>query len=149
MALTLGGSYNIVEFKDNYAIQASATAAPTTVVVAGKTVPDRPKWMGNAAITYQSYGRLTVNFSGRYTGPRFSNFINPESVPGSTIYAAAVDFGGGQLAFGPFKILKLRLNLDNVFDQIYLGQISTSAPGLGVFRPGSDRTFQLMLSASF
>ncbi len=135
VALTAGGSYNIVEFKNNYTTQASATGAPTTVVIAGNTVPDSPKWMGNAAITYQPVGWLSANVSGRYTGPRYTNFINTETVAGYTIYSASLDFGGSQLAFGPFKSLKLRLNLDNVFDKIYLARSAPQPRGSAYFVP--------------
>ena len=90
-----------------------------------------------------------LNFSARYIGERYSNFTNSESVPGYTLYNAYLDLGGERLHYGPLKNVKVRFNVDNLFDKDYLGYILTSTSGPAVFRPGSPRTFQSTLSMEF
>ncbi len=139
--LSLNGSatYNKVEFKDNYG----------TVVIAGKTVPDSPEYIFQGSATYEPVAWAAVSFSARALTSRFSNFVNTESVGGYSVYSAYVDLGGGKLSLGPVKNVKVRFNVENLFDKDYLGTISTTATTTAVFRPGPDRTFQLTVSASF
>ena len=139
--LSLNGSatYNKVEFKDSYG----------TVAIAGKTVPDSPEYIFQGSATYEPVAWAAVSFSARALTCRFSNFVNTESVGGYSIYSAYVDLGGGKLSLGPVKNVKVRFNVEYLFDKDYLGTISTTATTTAVFRPGPDRTFQLTVSASF
>ena len=139
--LSLNGSatYNKGEFKDSYG----------TVAIAGKTVPDSPEYIFQGSATYEPVAWAAVSFSARALTCRFSNFVNTESVGGYSIYSAYVDLGGGKLSLGPVKNVKVRFNVEYLFDKDYLGTISTTATTTAVFRPGPDRTFQLTVSASF
>ena len=112
-------------------------------------VPDSPRWLAQAGVTYELAPWALLNFSARYTGERYSNFTNSESVPGYTLYNAYLDLGGERVHYGPLKNVKLRFNVDNLFDKDYLGYILTSTSGPAVFRPGSPRTFQSTLSMEF
>lgn len=112
-------------------------------------VPDSPRWLAQAGITYELAPWALLNFSARHIGERYSNFTNSESVPGYTLYNAYLDLGGDRLHYGPLKSVKLRFNVDNLFDKDYLGYILTSTSGPAVFRPGSPRTFQSTLSMEF
>lgn len=112
-------------------------------------LPDSPRWMAQAGVTYELAPWALLNFTGRFTGERYSNFTNTESVPGYTVYSAYLDLGGQQVHYGPLKNVKLRFNVDNLFDKDYLGYIYTTSDGPAVFRPGSPRTFQTTLSMEF
>ncbi|VVM70447.1 Vitamin B12 transporter BtuB [Pseudomonas fluorescens] len=112
-------------------------------------VPDSPRWLAQAGVTYELAPWALLNFSARYIGERYSNFTNSESVPGYTLYNAYLDLGGERVHYGPLKNVKLRFNVDNLFDKDYLGYILTSTSGPAVFRPGSPRTFQSTLSMEF
>ena len=112
-------------------------------------VPDSPRWLAQAGVTYEMAPWALLNFSARYIGERYSNFTNSESVPGYTLYNAYLDLGGERVHYGPLKNVKLRFNVDNLFDKDYLGYILTSTSGPAVFRPGSPRTFQSTLSMEF
>jgi iron complex outermembrane receptor protein len=112
-------------------------------------VPDSPRWLAQAGVTYELAPWALLNFSARYIGERYSNFTNSESVPGYTLYNAYLDLGGERLHYGPLKNVKLRFNVDNLFDKDYLGYILTSTSGPAVFRPGSPRTVQSTLSMEF
>lgn len=139
--LVLNGNltYNIAQFKDDAA----------GLSLKDNNIPDSPRWLAQAGITYELAPWAVLNFSGRHIGSRYSNFTNTESVPGYTLYNAYLDLGGERLHYGPLKSVKLRFNIDNLFDKDYLGYILTSASGPAYYRPGSPRTFQTTLSAEF
>ena len=139
--LVLNGNltYNIAQFKDDAA----------GLSLKDNNIPDSPRWLAQAGITYELAPWAVLNVSGRHIGSRYSNFTNTESVPGYTLYNAYLDLGGEHLHYGPLKSVKLRFNIDNLFDKDYLGYILTSASGPAYYRPGSPRTFQTTLSAEF
>ncbi|MFJ4374712.1 TonB-dependent receptor [Pseudomonas japonica] len=115
----------------------------------GNDLPDSPRWLAQSGITWEITPWAIVNLSARFIGERYSNFTNSEQVPGYTLYSAYLDLGGGVWGDGALKSVKLRFNIDNLFDKDYLGYILTSTSGPAVFRPGSPRTFQTTLSADF
>ena len=142
-------SYNDAKFQDdvlNY--RASTTAAPITLGIAGKKVPDFPDWVVQGGVTLEPFNGLLVNVSARHLESRFTNFVNSESVGGYTIVNAYIDIGDG-FAAGPFSQVKARVNVDNLFDKDYLGTISTTVNTAASFRPAPPRTIQFTVSADF
>lgn len=142
-------SYNSAKFQDdvlNY--RASATAAATTLGIAGKKVPDFPDWVLQGGVTVEPFDGLLMNVSARHLESRFTNFINSESVGGYTIVNAYIDIGDGFSA-GPFSQIKARVNIDNLFDKDYLGTINTTVNTAASFRPAPPRTVQFTISADF
>jgi iron complex outermembrane receptor protein len=142
-------SYNKSEFQDDVAgYRASATAAPTTLALSGKAVPDFPEWVFQGGMTIEPVDGLVFNLSARHISDRYTNFDNSEKTAGYTIWNAYLDLGDG-FAAGPFKQVKARVNVDNILDKDYLGTISTTVNTPATFRPGSYRTIQFTLSADF
>jgi iron complex outermembrane receptor protein len=139
-------SYNHSEFQDNYAV--TSGGATTVVAIAGKSVPDFPEWIFQGGVTFEPTDWAVVNVSARHISERFSNFTNTEKTDGYTVWNAYVDLGDG-LGEGPLKYLKLRVNVDNIFDEDYLGTINTTTTTLASYRPGPPRTVQVTLSAEF
>lgn len=88
-----------------------------------------------------------MNVSARYIDKRYSTFTNEEHIGGYTLFNAYIDLGGGFDA-GPLKQIKARLNVDNLLDRNYLGNIFAVPSGGGFFRPGPDRTVQFTLTAT-
>ena len=131
-------TYNIAKFMDNY----------STLNIKDNRVPDNAKWLLQGGVTVEPVDWLVANFSARYLSQRYTNFVNSEYIPGYVIANAYVDIGDG-LTAGPLKGIKLRFNIDNIFDKDYLGTISTGTTGTALFRPGPDRTMQLSLRADF
>jgi iron complex outermembrane receptor protein len=117
-------------------------------MIAGKTVPDFPSWLFQGGVTFEPVDWALVNLSARHISDRYTNFTNSEKTDGYTIWNAYVDLGDG-FGVGPLKEVKLRLNVDNIFDEDYLGTINTTVNTVASFRPGSHRTFQVTLSADF
>jgi iron complex outermembrane recepter protein len=138
-------SYNVAEFQNNYAITSGGVT--TVVPIAGKTVPDFPEWVFQGGVTFEPTEWALINISARHISDRFTNFINTEKTDGYTVWNAYLDVG--ELGSGPLSKLKFRLNVDNLFDEDYLGTISTATTGVATFRPGPPRTVQFTISADF
>lgn len=143
----LNASYNRVEFRDDVPNFTPVTGAP--LVISGNAVPDSPEWVIQGGATFEPVSWIVASVSIRHIGERFTNFTNTERVDANTLVNAYVDFGGEDWTAGPLRDLRLRVNVDNIFDEAYLGTISTTVNTNANFRPGSSRTFQVSLTAAF
>lgn len=132
-------SYNIPKFKENFA----------TFAIKDKRVPDFPTWVYQSGVTWEATPWAIFSLSARGVTQRFTNFVNTERVGGYTVWAAYVDLGGEDLFKGPLAGVKLRANVDNLFDKQYLGTINTTINTPASFRVGPARTIQVTLSADF
>ncbi len=139
-------SYNVVEFKDD--LPGFVAGSGDALILSGKTVPDSPEWIIQGGITIEPARWIVANISARHIGERFSNFTNSERVRAYTLINAYVDLGD-RWTVGPLRDLSLRLNVDNLLDEDYLGAITTTVNTPATFRPGPARTVQLTLSAAF
>lgn len=131
-------SYNVPKFTDNFA----------TFLIDGKVVPDFPEIVFQGGVTVEPVSWIVANISARSISKRYTNFVNTESTDGYAVWNAYVDIGGGY-EVGPLKQVKLRVNIDNLFDKDDLGAINTTTNTLASFRPGSHRTMPVTLSAGF
>ena len=143
----LNASYNQVEFKDDLPNFVPVTGA--ALPISGNTVPDSPEWVIQGGVTFEPVSWVVANLSVRHIGERFSNFTNTERLDANTLVNAYVDFGGSDWSAGPLRDLRLRLNVDNLFDEAYLGTITSTVNTNATFRPGPARTFQVSLTAAF
>jgi iron complex outermembrane recepter protein len=89
-----------------------------------------------------------LNLSARHISKRYTNFTNTESTDGYTVWNAYLDLGDG-FGWGFLQELKVRVNVDNIFDKDYLGTISTTTNTPATFRPGPPRTVQFTVTADF
>ena len=144
---SLNASYNQVEFKDDLPNFVPVTGA--ALPISGNTVPDSPEWVIQGGVTFEPVSWVVANLSVRHIGERFSNFTNTERLDANTLVNAYVDFGGSDWSAGPLRDLRLRLNVDNLFDEAYLGTITSTVNTNATFRPGPARTFQVSLTAAF
>jgi len=131
-------AHNRAEFEDSY----------STFSIEGNTLPDFPKWLAQAGVTVEAFSAAVLNVSARHIGARETNFTNAERIGGYTVVNAYVDLGDGFSA-GPFKALKARVNVDNLFDRDYLGTITPTTNTPATFRPGPPRTVQVTVSTEF
>ncbi len=134
--LNTNASWNKAHFEDSY----------STLAIAGNDVPDFPRFAFQGGVTWQIVPAALLNLSARYIGERYSNFTNTERVGGYALFNGYLELGEG-FKLGPLEQVKLRLNVDNIFDRDYLGTITTTTNTVATFRPGPPRTFQLTLSA--
>lgn len=135
-------TYNNAKFQDDIVASPALTYA-----TAGKFIPDSAEWIVSGGLTIEPASWLVANISGKYTSKRWSTFVNTpgSQVPGFTVFSAYADIGDG-ITIGPVKDIRLRANVDNLFDKDTLSFISPALTGDGLFRPLSPRTFQLTLS---
>ena len=144
-------SYNKSKFQDdvpNYFATAQQPSGTRTLFLDGNIVPDFPTWVMQGGVTVEPVEGLVFNLSARHITDRYTNFTKTEEAGEYTIWNAYLDLGDG-FAAGPFKQVKTRVNIDNIFEKDYLGTISTTVNTPASFRPGSHRTIQFTLSADF
>ncbi|MDX9788082.1 MAG: TonB-dependent receptor [Desulfobacterales bacterium] len=115
-------SYNKYYFTEDL-----RTASNTTTSSDGNQVPDAPKFMAKAALSYKIAG-ITLTPSVRYLSERYGDVLNNERVDASTI----VDF---DMSYALKKVLgaqsvELRLTATNLFNQKDISAINTADDAL-------------------
>ena len=120
------------------------TCAPT----AGKMVAETPKWQYGGRVQWE-IGPFSFGLQGKHVGNRFATDVNDVTVKGYNI----VDFDArvGLEKLTHLKSTFLQVNLQNVFDQFYFGNLSTQirAADNPNFAVGSPRTLSATLDIGF
>ncbi|MFC3201345.1 TonB-dependent receptor [Alteromonas oceani] len=112
---------------------------------AGSQLPDSPEWLMTGGVTYEPTEWLVANFSAKYTGKRYTDFAESIELDSYLVAQAYVDIGGPN-NFGMPENMRLRFNIDNVFDKEVM---SFGFTGSTFGRPLSPRTFQATLTVDF
>lgn len=114
--------------------------------VEGNQLYDTPEWTFAARADY-TIGDFDLGVQARHVGERFSNLVNDEVVPDYTVVDANVRWNFGQLVGSEGAYLQL--NVVNLFDEEYLGNISTDISGNRSAQIGTPRTFLATLRTEF
>lgn len=121
---------------------------------AGKKLPDVAEYQAALRVAYE-FGPFRIGAQYKYTGERFANLLNTEEAPSYQLVDA--DFrvslaGIDDLLENTF----LQINVKNVFDEEYLGNISQGTPtgnsptfSTANYQPGFPRAVILSLSTEF
>ncbi len=141
-------------------------SSPTNVLLtAGAAVVETPDWTFSARADWDVTDWLSLGLQGKYVGRRFATDVNDQEVPEYT----TADFDARMdLDFLGFEGSYLQLNVTNLFDEAYLGGISSQTnaiaivdtdPGTAGNQPrganlptyalGAPRTVQLTLRYEF
>ena len=112
---------------------------------AGGQLPDSPEWLATGGVTYEPTEWLVANFSAKYTDTRYTDFNETYELKSYLVAQAYVDIGGPN-SFGMPENMRLRFNVDNVFDKQVM---SFGFTGSSFGRPLSPRTFQATLTVDF
>lgn len=112
---------------------------------AGSQLPDSPEWLATGGVTYEPTAWLVANFSAKYTDTRYTDFNETYELKSYLVAQAYVDIGGPN-SFGMPENMRLRFNVDNVFDKQVM---SFGFTGSSFGRPLSPRTFQATLTVDF
>ena len=112
---------------------------------AGSQLPDSPEWLATGGVTYEPTAWLVANFSAKYTDTRYTDFNETYELKSYLVAQAYVDIGGPN-SFGIPENMRLRFNVDNVFDKQVM---SFGFTGSSFGRPLSPRTFQATLTVDF
>lgn len=145
---TLIGDYGIFDFYLSYAYQdarhddptegSAARAALASVgIIGGVRVRDIPRHSIFGQVSVKPVDGLTVGANMRYSSNRVGGHIiypntyeeiGVETIPGYTLVGARVAYDFGDT--GPFRGVSLQVNVDNLFDETYIGAVSSSTATL-------------------
>ena len=131
-------TYNKSEFQDDLG----------TLPIAGNTLPDSPEWLVVAGATVEPTDWVVANLSMKYTGERYADYINTQEMEAYTVWSGYVDLGDG-FGAGPLSNIKVRANVDNIFDEDVLAFTFTTVSGTAFYRPLNPRTFQISITGEF
>lgn len=118
LELLVGLSYNRYNFTQNF--QSGAT---TTVDTDGKQLPDAPKYMAKAALSYH-LGDWTLTPSARYTSSRWGDVANTQKVDAFTIVDFDMAYRMGQ--FMGSRNALFRLTATNLTNEKYIATINAA-----------------------
>lgn len=120
----------------------------TCAATAGKMVAETPKWQFGGRAQYD-FGPLSFGIQGKHVGSRFATDLNDVKMKGYNIVDFDARFGLEKMT--GLKSTYLQVNLQNVFDQFYFGNLSTAinAAGNPSFAIGSPRTLSATLNVGF
>lgn len=143
-AITLSASSSYTKTELLSDLQTSATA---TLSLKGKELVETPKWTYGARGDFRAGENLRFGIQAKHVGDRFSTDLNDEIAPGYTVWDldARYNFNVSSL-----KSLSVKLNVINLLDEAYFGNISSGTGGtsVGFFSIGAPRTVMLSLEAS-
>lgn len=112
-------SWNKSTYEDDY------LSGGQVVPVAGKITVDTPQRMASSELSWNHDGWF-ASLRGKYTGKRYYTYTNDQSVPGVTTFDAGFGY-----TFGPglgLQDLKVSMNVTNLTNKRYAGQLSAFAP---------------------
>ena len=137
--------------------------ATTVLQTKGKQLVETPDWTFSGRVQYK-IGSWRISFQGKYVGDRYSTDVNDEVAPNYTVFDADLRYN-----LSPFGLdgSYLQFNVTNIFDEQYLGSISSTnnavlipnvsttstvvarTPLAPTYSIGSPRTFQMSLNMAF
>jgi outer membrane receptor protein involved in Fe transport len=155
---------------DDPAVGSTARAALASVgVIGGARVRDIPRHSLFGQIGVKPFDGASIQATGRYVGSRVGgHLIRPtyqevgvQMLPSYTVFSANANYDFGD--HGLFKEMKLQFNVDNLFDEKYIGAVTSSTatlpdfglagtattPTLDRYFIGAPRTFTVSLRARF
>jgi iron complex outermembrane receptor protein len=120
---------------------------PQQSVGRGLSLVDTPEWTAALRGEYE-IGDFTFGLQAKWVDERFSNDFNTEVVPSYTTVDLDLRYDFGQLFRN--EDTYIQLNVINLFDEEYIGTISSGANGgTGFFALGAPLTAMVTLTAEF
>jgi iron complex outermembrane recepter protein len=140
-------SYNDSKLQDNiqvgFGVPAGAPvgtpAGPILLPTAGKRVTETPKWQYGYRAQIEQ-GPLEFGLQMKYVGSRFATDVN--DIKQVSYATADMDLRFNLEEFGLGKKSWLQLNVTNIFDRFYLGNINTQIAGPS-FPSGASPSFSI------
>lgn len=141
--LSVYGSLSYIESEIQQDIpNAVAGILPTK----GKSLYEVPKWQGGVRVQWDPIEMLSLGVQGKFVGDRYTNLVNTEKFNGYTLWDLDARLKLEQ--FG-LKNTYLQGNIRNLFNERYLGDITTNLTGTALGQPGYNRTFILTLHVEY
>jgi iron complex outermembrane receptor protein len=140
--LSIYGTISNVESETKDAIP--GTSGTATPIAAGAQLFEIPEWQYGARVEY-TRGRATIGLQAKWVDERFTNLTNTEKTPAYTVADLDLRYDLGFINEGMYW----QFNVDNLFDEDYLGDISTDLTGARTAKLGSPRSFVSTLRMTF
>jgi iron complex outermembrane receptor protein len=152
-------SYTNSELQDNLSLGTNLEL-PTK----GKVLVETPEWMAAFRAQYNITEDLSVSLQGKHVGNRYTTDVNDEETPAYAVFDMDVRY---DLPWFNDKGAYVQLNVTNIFDEEYFGNISSGtnaktildvnttaavtsrAPNTAFVSVGAPRTVQVTFSARF
>jgi iron complex outermembrane receptor protein len=141
-SLSVYGTISNVESEIKDAIPGTTSTVP--LVPAGNELFEIPEWQYGARVEY-TYGRATLGLQAKWVDERWTNLTNTETTPSYTVADLDFRYDLGFINEGMYW----QFNVDNLFDENYLGDISTDISGARTAKLGSPRSFVSTLRMTF
>ncbi|HEX8382534.1 MAG TPA: TonB-dependent receptor [Sphingomonas sp.] len=121
LALTAFGSYTKSEFQSDVLLGSDASGLQIFAPTRGKQLPETPEYQVGGRAQF-SYGGLDVGVQAKYVDERFATDVNDVVVSDYTLVDLDVRYSLESLGLPRTFV---QLNVQNVFDEFYFGNIST------------------------
>lgn len=138
--------YGSVSFIDSELQDNIPSGLGTTYPTKGKELYETPRWQASIRVSHDFTDDLQVGIQAKKVGDRFTNLTNTEVAPGYTVWDLDARYSFASMGWDKGYV---QLNVKNLFDEGYLGDISTNISGTGQFQPGYPRAITLTLHAGF
>jgi iron complex outermembrane receptor protein len=135
-------SYVDSELQNNFPNGANGAILQTK----GKELYETPKWQSAVRVDWKITENLSAGVQGKFIGDRWTNLTNTEKAPGYSLWDLDVRY---RLKAFNLQNTYVQLNVLNLFDARYLGDISTNTNGTALFQPGFPREAVVSLHAEF
>lgn len=150
--VNLSASYNDSELQEDLFLGTTTIAGTVYqqyLPTKGKTVVETPDWTFGGRIDWDVTEDLSIGLQAKYVGDRFATDVNDEIAPSYVLADLDVRYNL------PNTIVRdafIQLNVNNLFDEDYLGNISTGNNALGAvvnpnpvvpLRGGQVRTYSI------
>jgi len=142
VTLNLSAAYNDSELLQN------VPTSTTPILTKGKQLVETPKWTFAARMDVEATDNLHFGLQAKKVGDRFGTDLNDEVAPGYTV----VDLDGSYgFKLPGFDKAQLRLNVVNLLDEKYFGNISSGTGGSSVafYSIGAPRTVSAEFHVEF
>ena len=141
--LSIIGSLSYVdsEIKEDF-----PNGAGVVLSTKGRSLYETPKWQGGARVDWDPIEQLSLGVQGKFVGDRWTNLVNTEKAPSYTLWDLYARY-----RFDAFDLKNtyLQVNVKNLFDENYLGDMTPNVSGTASFQPGYGRTAMATLHVEF
>ncbi|WP_184715876.1 TonB-dependent receptor [Caulobacter sp.] len=122
------------------------TSLGSVLQTKGKELYETPKYQGAVRVTYDITEALSVGAQVKYVGERWTNLTNTEKVPHYALLDVDARYSLAQ--FG-MEGTYVQINVKNLANEKYLGDLAVNPSGTGLGQPGYPRTASITLRAAF
>lgn len=141
--LSLSGSLSFIETEIGSNIPGET--AGTVFQTRGRELPEVPKWQAGARAQYD-FGPVQVGLQSKWVDVRWTNLTNTEKTNSYIVTDLDLRWDLGVIGYDDAFI---QLNVTNLTDEVYLGNISTATSGGRTAQQGAPRAVSVSLRATF